>query len=222
MGARGDANALRPGIDSETEFFTTRYRPDVEDDLYMRLRTDPVMGKNAARFFGKDTRIRSLTNFLAVKLPKDLETEKLGKGPSVYHQDHGAMPTAGESLVYWIALEEVTPEMGSMRFYNGSHALNWLAGDPLSWPRLEEFPLSEPLIYKPGDATVHGTMVVHGAPENETDVPRWSYIINYFPDDAVYTGLAGRHTRGVDELLEAGQRFPEHPYYPVVYDPERS
>jgi Phytanoyl-CoA dioxygenase (PhyH) len=220
MGERGDANELRPVLDQESELFNTRYRPDLDDDVFLSVRTDPQMGRSAARLLGKDMKIRSLNNFVAVKLPADLQTDKKGKGPTVYHQDHGAMPYRGESLVFWIALDEVTPEMGAMRFYNGSHQLNWLAGDPLTWPRLNEFPLSEPVRYQPGDATVHGTMVVHGAPENRTDRSRWSYIVNYFPDDAVYTGLAGRATVGADDVLVAGEPFPEHPYYPTVYVPE--
>jgi ectoine hydroxylase-related dioxygenase (phytanoyl-CoA dioxygenase family) len=107
--------------------------------------------------------------------------------------------------------------MGSMRFYNGSHRLGWLAGDPLSWPQVQDFEHSDPVVYKPGDATAHGTMVVHGAPENRTERSRWSYICNFFPDAAVYSGLEGRHTAGAEDALVAGQRFPDHPYYPLVY-----
>jgi hypothetical protein len=220
MGDMGDANELRPVMDQESELFNTRYRPDLEDDVYRTLRTNPTLGRNAARMLGRDMAVRSLTNFIAVKLPHDLDTDKKGKGPTVYHQDHGAMPHRAESLVYWIALDEVTPEMGSMRFHSGSHTLNWLAGDPLQWPRLKEFPQSEPLVYKPGDATVHGTMVVHGAPENKTDRSRWSYICNFFPAHAAFTGQKGRHTIGADEALEEGKPFPDHPYYPLVYTPE--
>lgn len=220
MGERGDANELRPVVDQASNLFHTRYRPDLEDELYRSLRTNPTLGANAARLLGRDMRIRSLTNFIAVKLPRDLATDKLGKGPSDFHQDHGAMPYRGESLVYWIALDEVTPEMGAMSFYNGSQALGWLAGDPLSWPRLREFDLSPPVVYKPGDATVHGTLVVHGGPENTTSRPRWCYISNYFPDEAVYTGQPGRHTIGAEDGLVAGERFPEHPYYPTIYDPD--
>jgi phytanoyl-CoA dioxygenase PhyH len=220
MGDRGDANKLRPVMDQESELFNTYYRPDLDDESYRDLRTNRTLGRNAALLLGRDMAMRSLTNFIAVKLPRDLETDKLGKGPTVYHQDHGAMPTRGESLVFWVALDEVTPEMGSMRFYNGSPALGWLAGDPLSWPRVKEYPYSEPLTYKPGDATAHGTLVVHGAPENVTDRSRWSYICNFFPDAAVYTGARGRHTIGAEEALEEGKPFPEHAYYPRVYTPE--
>jgi hypothetical protein len=220
MGAQGDANVLRPVMDQESELFNTRYRPDLDDELYRTLRTDTTLGRNAALMLGRDMATRSLTNFIAVKLPRDLETDKMGKGPTSYHQDHGAMPHRCESLVYWIALDEVTPEMGSMRFYNGSHRLNWLAGDPLQWPRLKEFELSEPVVYRPGDATVHGSMVVHGAPENMTMQSRWSYICNFFPAHAAFTGLHGRHTAGADDVVEEGKPFPDHPNYPLVYDPD--
>src|ERR1700754_1920191 len=114
MGERGDANELRPVLDQESQLFNTRYRPDLEDELYRGLRTSPALGRDASQLLGKDMAVRSLTNFVAVKLPRDLDTDKLGKGPTSYHQDHGAMPTMGESLVFWIALDDVTPEMGSM------------------------------------------------------------------------------------------------------------
>jgi hypothetical protein len=220
MGELGDANKLRPVMDQENKFFNTYYRPDMDDGLFRGVRMNASLGRNAALLLGRDMHIRSLTNFIAVKLPRDLETDKIGKGPTDYHQDHGAMPHRGESLVFWIALDDVTPEMGSMRFYNGSHTLGWLAGDPLDWPRLQACELSAPVQYKAGDATVHGTMVVHGAGENETTRSRWSYICNFFPHAAAWTGQEGRHTIGASEALEADKPFPDHPYYPHVYDPE--
>jgi len=47
---------------------------------------------------------------LAVKLPKDSATDRLGKGPTDFHQDFGSLPLRAESIVIWIALAEITPK----------------------------------------------------------------------------------------------------------------
>lgn len=110
-----------------------------------------------------------------------------------YHQDsaeHGS-DRAGE-LQFWMALDEVTPEMGAMRFLSGSHRAGPLgtvlrAGEPDllgRYPKLVDlYPLSDPFHYQPGDTTVHHGYTVHGAPPNVTDRPRLSYIFSYTPAD---------------------------------------
>lgn len=111
---------------------------------------------------------------------------------SAYHQDsaeHGS-DRVGE-LQFWLALDEVTPEMGAMRFLTGSHRAGPLGSvfnggpDLLGvYPKLvEHYPLSPPFHYQPGDATVHHGYMVHGAPPNTTDRPRWCYIYSYTPAD---------------------------------------
>ena len=97
---------------------------------------------------------------------------------------------------FWIALDEVPPERGSMRFYNGSHRAGPLglrhvmeggneSIDLLeTYPKLaEKYPLSPPLHYQPGDATAHGMLTVHHAPPNTTDETRWAYSAFYLSSD---------------------------------------
>jgi hypothetical protein len=72
---------------------------------------------------------------------------------------------------------------------------------------------------QPGDATGHSPTVVHGAPENTTDRPRWAYITSYFPAASTYTGASCHHTDSA-EGLERDKPF-EHPNFPLVYDPAR-
>lgn len=111
------------------------------------------------------------------------------RGP--HHQD---APELGSDQVgevqFWIALDEVTPEMGAMRFLDGSHR-EGILGVPfsdeagLAWGELpdllDRFPkltdlyeLSPALHYQPGDANVHHPQMVHGAPPNTTDRRRLS------------------------------------------------
>jgi hypothetical protein len=115
-----------------------------------------------------------------------------GPGGTPYHQDsteHGS-DRAGE-LQFWLALGEVTPEMGAMRFVTGSHREGPLGavlnGSPdllEQYPRLTHvYELSPPFHYRPGDATVHHGYTVHGAPPNTSQRPRLSYIFSYTPAD---------------------------------------
>jgi hypothetical protein len=157
-----------------------------------------------------------------------------GVSPIQYHQDS---ITQGADRVgrlnFWVALEEVTPEMGAMRFLSGSHREGPLGSAELepgvSWaderysllaryPKLAElYELSPPLHYQPGDATVHHGWLVHGSPANESDRQRWCYILEYAPADV-------RHRKGMygvydDESLESrlGTTAMDAALWPVVY-----
>ena len=65
---------------------------------------------------------------------------------------------------------------------------------------LRELPQSPPLHLEPGDATVHDGMTIHSAGANQTADPRWSYVVQYFVADALYTGAMNRQTDRVAHL----------------------
>ena len=143
---------------------------------------------NRKRLKGVDVPLRYRTDVLLEKAP--------GASGTTYHQDsseHGS-DRVGE-LQFWLALAEVTPEMGAMRFISRSHREGPL-GSVFNDDRgdlLEQFPnltslleLSPPLHYQPGDCTVHHGYMVHGAPANGTDSSRWSYLFSYSPADTRY------------------------------------
>ena len=149
---------------------------------------------NRKRLKGVDVPLRYRIDLLLQKLP--------GAAGSTYHQDsseHGS-DRVGE-LQFWLALAEVTPEMGAMRFVSRSHREGPL-GSVFNDDRgdlLEQFPnltsvleLSPSLRYQPGDCTVHHGYTIHGGPANSTDKPRWSYLFSYSPADTRYwNGNAG-------------------------------
>jgi hypothetical protein len=113
-----------------------------------------------------------------------------------YHQDGAANERSG-ALMVWLALDEVVPEQGAMRFLSGSHregSLGSYSFDEITggrgvldrYPKLQDiYEWSPPFHYRPGDATVHSAYLIHGTPANRTDKPRWSYIIRYDPADLV-------------------------------------
>jgi hypothetical protein len=136
-----------------------------------------------------------------------------------YHQDateEGSDRIGQVNL--WLALDEVTPEMGAMRFITGAHregplGMAWESDQEVDgllrmYPRLLEIhPLSPPLHYRPGDATAHQGYTPHGGPPNTTDRPRWSYIWGYIPADTRY--INGNAIRpGIDRVEADDGRFP--------------
>jgi ectoine hydroxylase-related dioxygenase (phytanoyl-CoA dioxygenase family) len=215
MGEAGEA-ALRPGIDYDTAWFNDYHYPAREGhEPFASLTYGPDLARNTQRFLERPVPVRHYADMLAVKLPSSPE-----KGaPTKAHQDLGIQFDRVGKTTFWIALNHIPPERGSMRFYSGSHKEGPL-GDRshdlfADYPFLKErHPRSEPVDLKPGDATVHSQLVIHEAPANTSDAPRWAYITLYFPSDAKYSG---RPFHGLDELgLVAGEPF-EHPNFPLVY-----
>jgi hypothetical protein len=197
--------------------FRDYYRIGEVDELFRSFRLSPVSGRNAARLFRRDMQIRTVTDLLAVKMPASKQ-DTVGRGADVtaWHQDHGATPVRGSSLAFWVALAEVTPEMGSVQFYEGSHRLGQMGWDPTGYDAVQACPLATDVTLQPGDATAHFSLTVHGAPENRTERPRWAYICNYFPGMSPYNGAASHHLGGAE--IEPGQPL-DHPAFPVVYEP---
>ena len=214
MGVRAEEEDLKGA--GKLDWFTQYFRPDREIEVFESVAHSPDLGRDAALMLGGDVAVRSMVNLTCAKPP--------GKGITPFHQDHG-FPIRGETLAFWIALNDMTPEMGTMRFYDGSHKLGWLSGNPLDWPSLHEYTtLSPPLSYQRGDATIHGSLTVHGSPENLTDTVRWAFVVNFSPANAEYTGLP----EGLETFFDADLRSRlvmgkpmDVPEFPVVYTPGR-
>jgi hypothetical protein len=215
MGAEGDASELRAGVDKHYDWWQDYHWPNRDSEAFDRVMRHPDLGRNAARLYGRDMPILSITNLLVPKLSAK------GKGgkPTAWHQDSG-LPFRCTSIALWLALDDVTPEMGSMRFYSDSPKLGTLVDDPIpeNYPLLGECELTEQMTLKPGDATVHTNQTVHGAPANQTDRTRWGYVVNFFPADAPFNGASTHHTDEIRDELEVGKPT-RHPKFPLVYDP---
>src|SRR3546814_10877656 len=57
-----------------------------------------------------------------------------------------------------------------------------------AFPELQELEMSEPMHYEVGDITVHTHLTIHGAGENRTERPRWSWILVAQPEDICWNG----------------------------------
>ena len=182
---------------------------------FRSLMFSATMGQNAQRlanrrrFTDSEIALRYRTDQIASKSP--------GGAPTPYHQDsaeHGS-DRVGE-MQFWLALVEITPEMGAMRFLSGIHregplgsCFNKDAGDVLEqYPKLPAlYPLSPPLHYQPGDATVHHGYMLHGAPTNATERDRLAYLFSYVPADTRWwNGHTGNS--GSERVLLRDEDYP--------------
>jgi hypothetical protein len=218
MGESGDSHVAREGIDvTGFTFFANYYRPDKDDDLLRELAAHTQMGGNAAKLLETDNGTRLYSTLLAPKLPKDMDTNNPGKGETDIHQD-GQKPFRSRSLSFWVALNEVTPEMGAVRFLSGSHKFGGMSMPYDRWRSIDRCEWSDPLHLMPGDATVHNNDVIHRAPENASQVTRWAYILAYFPANDTFNGLPTFFT---NKLFEAGELTVGHPFdhpdFPLVF-----
>lgn len=188
------------------------------DEAFAAVALSPALARGVTRLLvGVDAVRLQVTNLL-VKEPADGN----GHGATVFHQDFPWMPMDRSAmLTVWLALADVPADMGSLRFYSGSHLYGSLGrsfvregDDALSrHPWLEQLTLSPPLDLEAGDATVHSSLVVHGAGANRRDGPRLSFTATYFDAATLYTGAAYGQT---DELgLEVNRPF-DHPMFPLV------
>src|SRR3954447_22807835 len=79
------------------------------------------MGRNAQKVAGRDVPIRYSNDLAAVKMPGPVGT---ANDATFAHQDMPSLPYDRVGAhIFWIALDEVTPERGMMRFYSRSHRL---------------------------------------------------------------------------------------------------
>jgi Phytanoyl-CoA dioxygenase (PhyH) len=177
-----------------------------------------VMGVNVARLLNV-SRVRFLSGGFLRKPPAGDEA-----GPTPYHQDFpGHAFDRSTFLTFWIALQDLPADSGTLRFFERSHergVLGNIFADGTDLPsrclELKNEDLSGPLSLRAGDATVHHALTVHGAPANQTATDRWGYSFIYFDADALYTGGVEVFPEGV--ALRPMQPF-DHPAFPLISVP---
>jgi ectoine hydroxylase-related dioxygenase (phytanoyl-CoA dioxygenase family) len=195
--------------------------PSEEDEWFRSVSHSKQLARVASRV-NDDRDVRWWSDTVMSKMPASE-----GGSRTPWHQDfpYHAMDRHG-IFNFWFALVEIPPEMGTMRFLNGSHKVGPMGRvihrtdgvdllDMYPWI-FDEYEVSEPLHLQPGDATIHNLLTVHAAPENQTSEPRWSYLTSMFPADVLYTGAQQRRTDDIG--LEVNQPY-DHPRFPLLPDP---
>ena len=155
MGAEGDAYVGRPGVDAIDAPWTDRHNVVEEDECFASIGMSPRMGANAQRLLRRDVGVLMAGDMLAVKPGVKPGSSSPTTVPTPFHQDAPNEPIDRNGFVsFWIALDHVTPEMGSMRFVDYSHRLGLLGctGTDLFglYPELSELSTTDPLEFEPG------------------------------------------------------------------------
>lgn len=138
-----------------------------------------------------------------------------GGSPTGFHQDLPFLPYDRiGSITIWIALVDLTPDMGPLRYVEGTHRdglLGRFIGQDLreEWPHLYDRAIGGGRAMRAGDAQAHWDLTVHGAAANTSDRAREAYAIRYLPAELVYTGSPHPHFDTIG--LAPGQRFAESP-----------
>jgi len=191
-----------------------------EEDMFAGVAFGRAMGRNFQRLFRRDVSIRYIGDCLMVKAPA---ADRNACGPTSWHQDIPSFPfDRSGTMSCWLALDHLTPEMGTMHFLEGSHKGELFgrilgAEDPNVIPKkyphvFEDYQEVESPTFEPGDATFHHCQIVHGAPANTSDRMRWSYTMGCFAADSLYTGASCYYTDGLNLPVEqpiTDPRFPE-------------
>jgi Phytanoyl-CoA dioxygenase (PhyH) len=186
---------------------------EVRDELFHSFSHSRELGDVGTAFLG--TRPRFWVDQSLVK-----RAAGEGSDETMWHIDIGDRENSpfvpGHQVNIWVALAEVTPEHGAMRFVapqDVTDEVQELVKDrPVedSYSDLEARGILSPSLHlTPGDATVHGGATFHSAPANKAGSPRWAYFVSLFPTDAEYSGHPFWPMVGV-EHVEVGKTFPRH------------
>jgi ectoine hydroxylase-related dioxygenase (phytanoyl-CoA dioxygenase family) len=171
--------------------------PRFEDDLLRWYQESKELGEISARLSGVRP-LRLFTESLIYKLPYWTGSGEV----TPWHQDENGAPYAPKPDIghtqTWLALCEITPEMGPMQHMSGSQHHPGL--EPTGQSTLEDLLEAHPQLqglevsalqhYMPGDAVLHNGWTLHFAAENRTDRIRWAITSARIPDGLTYTGKA--------------------------------
>ncbi|MBX7068139.1 MAG: phytanoyl-CoA dioxygenase family protein [Microthrixaceae bacterium] len=143
-----------------------------------------------------------------------------GANPIDYHQDYSYWPFDRKGCVtLWIALVDLTPEMGPLRYLKGSHLEGPLGLiEPTDirerYPHLRDSEVVGGKAMAAGDAQAHWELTLHGSARNKGPGRREAVAFRYIRSDTIYIGLTHPH---YDQFgLEPGQKFIDNENFPRV------
>jgi hypothetical protein len=144
----------------------------------------------------------------------------VGSPGTPYHQDYSYQPFDRKgSLTLWIALADMTEEMGPLRYLRGSHLegpLGLIEARDIRdiYPQLRDSEVVGGRALKAGDAQAHWELTVHGAAPNQGPRRRDALAFRYMRSDTIYTGLTHPHWNKFN--LRPGTRFADTGQFPRV------
>lgn len=139
-----------------------------------------------------------------------------------WHQDRHywqVWEEGSELFTAWVALSDVTPESGPMRFVRGSNLWGELGKSDFYGQdhaaQQADFPLPEGAVWKevaavlpPGGVSFHHNLTLHGSGPNRSGVPRRSFALH----------MRTERSRPVEDRRSGLTAFIDDPSYcPVIY-----
>jgi ectoine hydroxylase-related dioxygenase (phytanoyl-CoA dioxygenase family) len=182
-------------------------------------------GKIAADLMGVDG-VRIYHDQALIKEP--------GGKPTPWHQDQYYWPLdTRHTITMWMPLVDVTTEMGSMSFAEGSHLTDLTNDKPISDESnayFEELIASEKYPVKTyrlqaGDATFHSGWTIHSAHGNSSTQRREVITIIYYADGTRILEPDNEHRKVDMEVFHPGQKPGElaaSELNPLVYKKDGS
>jgi ectoine hydroxylase-related dioxygenase (phytanoyl-CoA dioxygenase family) len=165
--------------------------------------------------------VKVFTDTLHCKQPEEVAVAASGQLFYPWHQDYPHMSVDRvEVIQMWLALRDVTPEMGPMVHLTGSHETPpmgaMMQDAPERYPWLfERYQATAAHALAQGDAMFHHPLCWHASAPNTTNRPRWAMTCNRISADCLYTGLSMANTNGLD--LPIWKPF-DHPNFPTIYE----
>jgi ectoine hydroxylase-related dioxygenase (phytanoyl-CoA dioxygenase family) len=109
----------------------------------------------------------------------------VAKGPGApvfpWHQDNAYNGLKDEHFQVWIALSEMTELNGGVRFAPGSHRAGRLPHTRNGAHHVVDQEPTNGLLVKakPGDVVLFSSLLLHQTGENESEEPRWAYVLEF-------------------------------------------
>jgi phytanoyl-CoA dioxygenase PhyH len=182
----------------------------------MELVSHPAIGELAAALTGARM-VQVWWVQLLIKPPADPE----GQTNVGWHQDRHywqVWEEGSELFTAWVALSDVTPEAGPMRFLRGSHRWGLQQSDfygqdheaqreAIRVPEGERWE-EVPAILPPGGVSFHHHLTYHASGQNLSAQPRRSFALH----------LRTENSRPVDDVRKGLTAFIDDPAYcPVIW-----
>jgi len=190
------------------------------DDTIRAAVTDARLGAIAAQLIGAN----------GIRLWHDQYLRKPGNGGGIvtWHQDWMFWQAIDRcrTVTCWIALSDVTVDMGPMVFLKGSHLLglhqhmqpkDW-TGDNLPPPPYGADLPQVPVVVKAGQVSFHHGNTLHASDCNVSAHDRYSLVSHVFAEDCTYRPIQDHMcTNAMKELPDCplpGERFhgPQFPW----------
>ena len=153
-----------------------------------------------------------------------------GDTKSYWHQDQYFWPlNTNLHIGMWMALSDMTKDMGLMKFVIGSHKKGDLDGVSITNEsekyyenliKKENMKVYELNSINAGDCTFHFNYTIHGAGLNVSDKVREAMVVTYYADGSRVGKLDTKDRKGDAEYFLGGKKEGEvanHPINSVVY-----